>query len=88
MRWSSPRRTGPRSEGRRGFFGRFERALFSVMGPPQLGDLSAPVRVVAAQPVDICATCGQPRDDHTVVRGARLTYTQCPGINPAPPADS
>ncbi len=31
-----------------------ERLLFSVMGPPQLGDLSEPVRETAGRPVAAC----------------------------------
>lgn len=63
--------------------GRFERLLFSVMGPPELGDVNAPVGVPAARPVDTCPRCGQPRDDHEVVRSPRLTYTRCPADGPA-----
>ena len=55
----------------------FERVLFSVMGPPQLGDVNAPAQEVAPGPVDICGQCGQPRDEHEVVRTPRLTYTRC-----------
>ena len=54
-----------------------ERSLFSVMGPPQLGDLNAPAREVT-RPVELCPKCRGPRDDHEVVRGPRLTYTRCP----------
>ena len=61
---------------------RFERLLFSVMGPAELGDLNAPEPVLPDRPVDICPTCGQPRDDHEVVRSPRLTYTVCPGAAP------
>ncbi len=56
-----------------------ERLLFSVMGPPQLGDLSAPVREPAARPVATCSRCGAPRDSHEVVRTPTLTYSRCPG---------
>lgn len=58
--------------------GRFERLLFSFMGPPQVGDLDAPARELPERPVDMCRTCGQPRDDHEVVRSPSLTYTRCP----------
>ena len=53
--------------------------MFSFMGPPQVGDVHAPVRDLPARPVDVCPTCAQPRDDHEVVRTSRLTYTVCPG---------
>ncbi len=56
-----------------------ERLLFSVMGPPQVGDVRAPVRDLPARPVDICPSCRLPRDDHEVVRTPTLTYTVCPG---------
>ncbi len=54
----------------------FERFVFRFMGPPQVGDHSAPVR--ASLPSRPCATCGQPIEAHEVVREARLTYTRCP----------
>jgi hypothetical protein len=60
----------------RGFI---ERMLFSVMGPPQVGDVNAPMKELPPRPVEICPKCGQPRDDHEVVREPRLTYTRCPG---------
>lgn len=62
--------------------GRFERFMFSFMGPPQVGDVNAPARELPARAVDICRTCGQPRDDHEVVRSPTLTYTVCPGAAP------
>ena len=62
----------------RGGRSRFERVLFSFMGPPQLGDLNAPVRQLPAAPVVPCPTCGQPYEEHEVVRDPRLTYTRCP----------
>ena len=57
--------------------GLFERVLFSFMGPPQLGDVSAPIREVE-QPVTLCSKCSLPHGDHEVVRTPRLTYTRCP----------
>lgn len=58
--------------------GRWERLLFSVMGPPQLGDAGAPVREVAPPPVTACPTCRQPYDAHEIVRSPGLTWTRCP----------
>lgn len=55
-----------------------DRVLFSFMGPPQLGDLSAPAAPLPARPVERCSTCRQPYDDHEVVRDPGLTYTRCP----------
>jgi hypothetical protein len=56
-----------------------DRVLLSVMGPPQLGDVSAPLRELPPAPVELCPRCHQPRDDHEVVRSPTLTYTRCPG---------
>lgn len=61
---------------------RFERLLFSVMGPPQLGDAGPPASPRPDRPVELCPRCGQPRDDHEVVRTARLTYTRCAADQP------
>ena len=47
----------------------------SVMGPPSVGDPTAPVRVV---PVEPCAKCGRSYDEHQVVVAPRLSYTRCP----------
>ncbi len=58
--------------------GRWERVLFSVMGPPQLGDAGAPVREVPQPQVSACPTCSRPYDVHEIVRAPRLTYTRCP----------
>ena len=57
---------------------RFERFLFSFMGPPQLGDVRAPVTAPAPVPGPPCAKCGQPYDGHEIVRDPRLTWTRCP----------
>jgi hypothetical protein len=57
--------------------GLFERGLLSFMGPPQLGDVHAPVADLPPRPVDLCPRCGLDRDEHEVVRTARLTYTRC-----------
>ena len=58
--------------------GRWERLLFSVMGPPQLGDPGAPAREVLPPAVAACPKCTQPYDLHEIVRDPRLTYTRCP----------
>ncbi len=57
---------------------RFERVLFSFMGPPQLGDLHAPARNLPPRPVELCGRCSQPYDDHEIVRDPGLTYSRCP----------
>lgn len=68
---SGERRAAPRR-------GRWERFVFSFMGPPQLGDPSAP----AAEPTPVqgppCTKCGRSYDDHEIVRDPRLTYVRCP----------
>lgn len=58
--------------------GLFERFLFSFMGPPQLGDVNAPMAELPPPPVATCTKCGLPFDEHEVVRDPRLTYTRCP----------
>lgn len=63
---------------------RFERALFSVMGPADLGDPDAPVILLPTGPVDRCRQCGGPRDEHEIVRSPGLTYTRCAGRSQAP----
>jgi hypothetical protein len=56
---------------------RFYKLLFSVMGPPQLGSLDAPVRPAAVRP-DICRRCGQPQDMHELERLPDRTASRCP----------
>lgn len=58
--------------------GRWERMLFSVMGPPQLGHAGAPAVEVPPPPVAPCPKCARPYDLHEIVRDPRLTYTRCP----------
>ena len=58
--------------------GRWERLLFSVMGPPQLGDAGAPLREVAPPLATACPTCSRSYDEHEIVRSPRLTWTRCP----------
>jgi hypothetical protein len=57
--------------------GLFERIIFSFMGPPQLGDVNAPIRA-STRPVQLCPKCGKPYEDHQLVRTAGFTYTRCP----------
>lgn len=66
------RKDGPRGQGR------LERVLFAFMGPPQLGDPSAP-RTVPPDPAQaLCHKCGQPWDGHEIVRTSSVTYARCP----------
>ena len=78
LRWPRRPAGAPAAEPRAAGRGRFERVLFTFMGPPQLGDLNAPVRSLPVVPVAPCPTCGQPYDEHEIVRDPRLTYTRCP----------
>ena len=55
---------------------RLHRALFSVMGPPQLGDPDEPPAPPA--PAATCPRCGQSYDDHEMVRTPRFTTPRCP----------
>jgi hypothetical protein len=66
---SRPARTTP---------GRFERVLFSFMGPPQLGDLTAPPTATADPAADLCPRCEAPWAAHTTVRTASRGYLTCP----------
>ena len=71
----------PESTAKRGSAGgrgRFERFLFSFMGPPQLGDVNAPSSYVPDPAAALCRKCDQPWDDHEVVRTGQRTYARCP----------
>lgn len=57
---------------------RFERFLFSFMGPPQLGDHKAPDGYTPDPRANLCTKCDQPWDDHERVRASNMTYTKCP----------
>ena len=57
---------------------RFERFVFIFMGPADRGDLQAPTRELPDRPVQLCARCRQPYDEHQIVRDPGLTYTRCP----------
>lgn len=72
----SPRR--PRASGPGTRAGLLERLLFRVMGPPQLGDPSAPRTVPPDAAADLCPRCGATWDEHTRVRTASRGYATCP----------
>lgn len=69
MRWPRRRRDG-RS--------RFESGLLSVMGPASIGDPSAPLTYLPPDADLLCPRCGQPWDDHRVVRTDTTTIAHCP----------
>ncbi len=75
-----PRARGSRIRRR----GRWERFLFAFMGPPQLGDVSAPSTAQLDPAADRCDRCGRPWTIHATVRTASRTYLTCP---PAPAQD-
>ena len=58
--------------------GRWERLMFSFMGPPQLGDLNAPSARPHDPRADLCGRCGQPWDGHERVSTSSMTYMRCP----------
>ena len=58
--------------------GLFERILFSVMGPPQVGDVHAPSTLVPDPSADLCHRCGQPWEAHERVHTGSVTYRRCP----------
>jgi hypothetical protein len=55
----------------------WERFMFSFMGPPQLGDLSAPSTYRPDPRAELCGRCGQPWDVHERVYG-NGTSLRCP----------
>ncbi len=58
--------------------GVLERSMFSVMGPPQLGDNKAPEGFVPDPAAELCHKCGQPWGDHERVHTGSMTYRRCP----------
>ncbi len=60
---------------------RFERALLSVMGPPQLGDPDEPAPALAPPPAGRCPKCRTSYEHHEVVRDPGLTYLRCPPVD-------
>lgn len=72
------RRREPRASGPGTRAGRFERLLFGVMGPPQLGDVTAPRTVEPDAAAALCPKCAQPWDAHQRVRTPSRSYLACP----------
>ena len=68
----------PKRSGSKGGLGLFERVLFSVMGPPQLGEDKAPEGYVPDAAADLCRKCGRPWDAHERVHTGTMTYRRCP----------
>jgi hypothetical protein len=58
--------------------GRFERLMFSFMGPPQLGENKAPEGYTPDAAANLCHKCGQEWDVHERVHTGTMTYRRCP----------
>jgi hypothetical protein len=67
--------------------GWWERLLFAVMGPAQIGDINGPSTLSEDPSRDLCRKCGQRWDLHTVIRPSNVTLAVCPEPGPegAPP---
>ena len=63
---------------RGGDAGFLERSMFSVMGPPQLGENKVRDGYVPDAGADICGKCGQHWNDHERVHTSSRTYLTCP----------
>jgi hypothetical protein len=48
------------------------------MGPPQVGDVNAPLTYVPDRTATLCHKCAEPWDDHEIVRTGTMTYAVCP----------
>jgi hypothetical protein len=57
--------------------GRLERWLLSIMGPPSVGDVHAPLTYTPDPSALLCDKCGRPYDEHGRVYG-NVTYLTCP----------
>lgn len=56
----------------------FQKVLFSLMGPAQVGENKEPDGFVADQAALLCHRCGHPWDWHERVTTRNMTYTRCP----------
>lgn len=57
---------------------KFEKAMFSFMGPAQIGNNEAPEGYVPDEAANLCHKCGQPWDAHERVHTGTMTYRRCP----------
>jgi len=57
---------------------KFEKLMFSFMGPPQIGDYKAPEGYVPDEAATLCHKCGQPWDAHERVHTGTFAYRRCP----------
>ena len=65
-----------------GRLGIFERAMFSFMGPPQLGENRAREGYVPDTGATLCHRCGQPWTDHERVNTGTFAYRRCADSRP------
>jgi hypothetical protein len=56
----------------------FERGLFAIMGPPQLGEDKPREGYVPDAAADLCHKCDRPWDAHGRVHATNMTYRPCP----------
>ncbi len=57
----------------------WERLMFSVMGPPELGEHRSPEGYQPDPAANECRKCGQSYDEHQRVNSGTFTYARCPG---------
>ena len=58
--------------------GILERSMFSVMGPPQLGENKARDGYVPDPAAELCGKCGHPWEVHERIHTGSMTYRRCP----------
>lgn len=58
--------------------GVLERSMFSVMGPPQLGENKAREGFVPDAAAELCHKCGETWAAHERVHTGSMTYRRCP----------
>ena len=58
--------------------GVLERSIFSVMGPPQLGENKPRDGYVPDPANELCGKCRDPWEAHERVHTGSMTYRRCP----------
>ena len=56
----------------------FERGLFAIMGPPQIGEDKPREGYVPDEAANLCPKCGRLWDLHGRVHAVNMTYRPCP----------
>jgi len=54
------------------------RYLFYFMGPPEVGDPSAPRTAPVSTVPQLCVSCGKPMTEHVIDRSHGKSATRCP----------